>query len=253
MPSESVVFVHGVLGSSHDWAGLRSVAVETVGSAFAPTMPGFGEEPVPHGLEITIDGYAGWLGEQIDEQGIDRAHLVMHDFGGGFGLGWGAAHPERVARVTLIDTGILTAFRWHALARLWRTPIAGEIFNAFTTRWALGLLLRRGQPVRLPRATVDRLYANFPPSARRVITRLYRASDEPVLSRFADDYRRLDPPTLVIWGAHDPYLPVEQAERQRDAFPSADVVVLPDSGHWPHLDHPSTVASLLATFLEKGI
>ena len=63
----------------------------------------------------------------------------------------------------------------------------------------------------------------------------------------------LDPPTLVIWGAHDPAVPVEQAERQRESFPSAEIVVLPDSGHWPMLDDPAGVAAALLPFLRRHV
>jgi pimeloyl-ACP methyl ester carboxylesterase len=55
----------------------------------------------------------------------------------------------------------------------------------------------------------------------------------------------MDIPALVIWGEHDVYLPAEYAARQRDAFPSADVHVLPASGHWPYADAPETVERLL--------
>jgi pimeloyl-ACP methyl ester carboxylesterase len=58
-------------------------------------------------------------------------------------------------------------------------------------------------------------------------------------------------PALVIWGEHDAYLPVEMAPRQRDAFPSADVHVLPASGHWPYADAPETVERLLVEFVGR--
>lgn len=75
---------------------------------------------------------------------------------------------------------------------------------------------------------------------------------ETELARYAQAFRALDPPTLVLWGAHDPYLPVVHAERQREAFPTARVVVLADSGHWPHHDDPTTVRSHLITFLREA-
>ena len=249
--TETVVFVHGNPGSGRDWDGLRAAAQAVIGATYAPTMPGFSDAPLPAGFSVTVDGYASWLGEQLTERGIGRAHLVMHDFGGAFGLTWASAHPQQVASVTLIDTGLMSGYRWHTLARVWRTPVVGELFNAMTNRRGFGTLLNIRQPRPLPPAAIDRLYADNPPSARRTAMRLYRATDERVLSRSPEPLRALDPPALVIWGAHDPYLPVEYAERQRDALPSAEVVVLPDSGHWPHHDDPDAVRSQLTGFLRK--
>jgi pimeloyl-ACP methyl ester carboxylesterase len=48
-------------------------------------------------------------------------------------------------------------------------------------------------------------------------------------------------PAPVIWGARDPYLPVRYAHRQQDTVANADVIVLPDSGHWPTIDNPVAV------------
>jgi pimeloyl-ACP methyl ester carboxylesterase len=53
----------------------------------------------------------------------------------------------------------------------------------------------------------------------------------------------------VLWGAHDPYLPVRQAGLQKIAFPDAHVEVLRESGHWPHLDAPDLVLALVSDFL----
>ena len=55
----------------------------------------------------------------------------------------------------------------------------------------------------------------------------------------------------MIWGEHDAYLPASYAARQRDAFPSADVHVLPASGHWPYADAPETVERLLVSFMGR--
>jgi len=45
-----------------------------------------------------------------------------------------------MASVTCLDTGVLSDSRWHALARSWRTPVVGELFNAMSTTTAFGIL-----------------------------------------------------------------------------------------------------------------
>lgn len=131
--------------------------------------------------------------------------------------------PGFDASVTLIDTGVLTGYRWHALARIWRTPVAGELFNALTTRRAFALLLGLGQPRPLQRAVVDRLFADFPPPARRVAMRLYRATSETELARYADSFRALDPPTLVLWAPTTPTCPsrTPSASARRSPAPAS--------------------------------
>ena len=51
----------------------------------------------------------------------------------------------------LINTGALIGYRWHILARIWRTPVLGEVFLATATRPLFRLLTNRGQKRKLPR------------------------------------------------------------------------------------------------------
>jgi pimeloyl-ACP methyl ester carboxylesterase len=153
---EAVVFVHGNPGSSQDWVPLLERAGQ-VTRAVAWDHPGFGQADKPAGFDYTVDGYAAHLGRCLDALGVAKAHLVGHDFGGPWMLRWAASHPDRFASATLINTGVLPGYRWHYLARIWRTPILGELFQATSTRLAFRLLLRHGNRPPLPRAFVDRM------------------------------------------------------------------------------------------------
>lgn len=247
---EAVVFVHGNPGSSRDWDDLLP-RTGAFARAVAPDMPGFGRADKPDGFEYTIQGYARFLGGGLEALGVRRAHLVLHDFGGPWGLAWAAAHPDAVASVVLINIGVLIGYRWHYLARIWRTPVLGELFQATTTMPGFRLLLRHGNPRELPRGFVERMYRDYDRGTKRAVLRLYRATPPGVLEAALPTMRQLDPPALVVWGRHDPYLPVKHAERQRLAFPSAEVVVLDGSGHWPFADDPERVADLVVPFLRR--
>jgi pimeloyl-ACP methyl ester carboxylesterase len=252
--TEAVVFVHGNPGSSQDWARL----VERTGAfarAVAWDHPGFGQADKPAGFDYTVQGYAAHLGRGLDALGITEAHLVLHDFGGPWGMAWAAAHPAAFASATLLNIGVLPGYRWHYLARVWRTPLLGELFNATTTRTGFRLLLRHGNPRGLPRPFVDRMYADLDRGTKRTILALYRATDDPAGDsvRLGAALRPLDRPTLMIWGRHDPYLPVALAGRQREAFPKARIEILDDSGHWPFIDDPERTERLVLEFLGEVV
>ena len=107
-------------GSTHDWEKLVE-AVETHGRAISLDMPGFGEADKPDDFPYDVEGYAAHLGGALEQLGVERAHLVLHDFGGAWGMQWAVDHPDAYASTTLIDTGMLLGYRWHAMARIWRT------------------------------------------------------------------------------------------------------------------------------------
>src|SRR5207248_1694022 len=81
--TEAVVFVHGNPGSSTDWTGLVQSAGE-LGRAVAFDMPGFGKAPAPGRFGYDVAAYAQFVGEALAALGIERVHLVVHDFGGPF-------------------------------------------------------------------------------------------------------------------------------------------------------------------------
>jgi pimeloyl-ACP methyl ester carboxylesterase len=226
-------------------------AVGTFGRAVALDMPGFGHADKPADFDYTVEGYARHLGGALEALGIRRAHLVLHDFGGIWGLAWAVDHPEAVGSVTLINTGVPLDYRWHYLARIWQTPLLGEIFMATTTRLGFRLLLKHGNPRGLPRPFMDRMYDDLDGGTRRAILRLYRATRHvaDLGRRQADALRGLDRPVLVLWGEHDPYLPLALAERQREVFPNMQLGVLEHSGHWPFADDPEGVAERVVPFL----
>ena len=251
--AEAVVFVHGNPGPAEDWRRLVT-HTGTFARALAPDMPGYGGADKPDRFVYTVDGYARHLGALLDELHVQRAHLVLHDFGGPWGLALAADKPDRLASLTLINIGVLRGYRWHYLARVWRTPGLGEAFMRSVTRLGIQLMLRHGNPRGLPHDVIDRIHrASRDRGSQRAVLRLYRATDMAAVSE--DLHRRLrhvDPPVLVVWGRRDPYLPVEYAERQRETFPTARVVVLDDSGHWPMLDDPVGVEQAVLPFLRTG-
>jgi pimeloyl-ACP methyl ester carboxylesterase len=251
---EAVVFVHGNPGPAVDWRRLVA-RTGAFARAVAPDLPGYGGAHKPDRFDYTVGGYARHLGGILETLGIRRAHLVLHDFGGPWGLTWAAEHPDRFASVTLVNCGVLPGYRWHYLARIWRTLWLGEAFMRMGTLPAMRLLLRHGNPRGLPRDVVDRMYRDSKnPAIALAVLRLYRATDDRALSlvHLQSRLRSLDRPALVVWGARDPYLPVRYAERQRESFPRAEVVVLADSGHWPMIDHPVAVEQPVLRFL-RGV
>jgi pimeloyl-ACP methyl ester carboxylesterase len=250
--NEAVVFVHGNPGSIRDWDVLAR-GVGEFGRAVAMDMPGFGVADKPTNFDYSVSGYGGHLGKLLAERGVRRAHLVMHDFGGPWGLAWASNNPHAVASVTCFNTGILSGYRWHYLARIWQTPVLGELFMASTTKAGMRLLLRHGNPRGLPAQYFDHVYQTFDRGTKRAVLKLYRSSwnTEDGARQFATALRPLDLPALIVWGAHDPYIPVAFAERQREFFPHAEISILPGSGHWPFADDPIAVAEVVLPFLRR--
>jgi len=249
---EAVVFVHGNPGPKEDWEALMRRAGEFARSV-APDMPGFGAADHPADFDYTSGGYARHLAGILDQLRIDRVHLVVHDFGGPWGLVWAVEHPDAFASVTLINTGVLLDYRWHRLARIWRTPGLGDLFMATTTRAGVRMVVGHDNP-RLSPSAVDRIYeASRPRHTKRAVLKLYRATPASAMGALRAPLRELDRPALVVWGTTDAYIPWQQAERQLESFPSARIELLEGLGHWPFAEDPARVSEAVIPFLRAQV
>jgi pimeloyl-ACP methyl ester carboxylesterase len=248
--TEAVVFVHGNPGSSGDWRALVD-AVGEFARAVAIDMPGFGQADAPDDFEYNVGGYAAFIQGALEELGITRVHLVIHDFGGPFGMVWGLQHPDAWASVTLINIGVLPGYKWHSLARQWRTPVLGELLQLYIPRGAWRKRMQSSNPKGLPPEFVDEMYDNYDRKTRRTVLKLYRATPDPgeAAVEVGKAIKALNKPALVIWGMADPFLPGSFADQQGEFFDVKQTVKLPESGHWPFQDDPEAVRAALVGFL----
>ncbi|MGB8389576.1 alpha/beta fold hydrolase [Mycobacterium sp.] len=252
LTGEAVVFVHGNPDAGGDWEPLMKHVAEFA-TVVAPDMPGFGGADKKGGLDYTLPAYAAHLGGVMDQLGIGMVHLVAHDFGGPIALTWAAANPEKVASVTLINTGVLLDYKWHRLARVWRTPVAGELFMGATTRHIGRFVMRHDNPG-LPEYWVNQIAGHLlPVGTKRAVLRLYRSTQQHDMDALVEPLRNRDPDTLIVFGAADVYIPVEQAERQRRVFPRARIEILAGVGHWAWLEQPDQVAGFVVPFLQERV
>jgi pimeloyl-ACP methyl ester carboxylesterase len=252
--SEAVVFVHGNPGSSSDWTALVEAAGE-LGRAVAVDMPGFGRAPAPSGFDYHVSSYADFLQRAIGELGIERVHLVVHDFGGPFGLYWGIQHPDAWQSVVLVNIGVMPGYEWHSMAKRWRTPVVGELVQAWIPRSAWRRAMQKSSPRGLPPEFVEKMYDDYDRDTRRTVLKLYRATPDPgrTAAELGAAIAPLHKPALVVWGAADPFIGVEYAERQREFFDVQDVVILEESGHWPFQDDPQRVEAAIMPFLRRQL
>jgi pimeloyl-ACP methyl ester carboxylesterase len=238
-PPAPALYLHGVPTNSDDWVGFLART-----GGLAPDLPGFGRSGKPGYLKYTIDEYAGFIERFLDHLGVERVRMLVHDWGA-VGLAFAQAHPERVERLVVTNAvTFLPGYRWHRTARIWRTPLLGELAMGATTRRVLRLLTREANaaPGPLPEAWIDSVLDHFDQGTQRAILRLYRSSPSGVLARAGEHLSRLEMPALVVWGTQDPYIPARFAREYARALPNSELVELPDAGHWWWLDRPDAIA-----------
>jgi pimeloyl-ACP methyl ester carboxylesterase len=244
-----VLYLHGVPTCGDDWLPFLERA-----GGYAPDLPGFGRSDKPAHFDYSIAGYAGFLREFVDHLHLDRFSLVVHDWGA-VGLALAQAMPERIERlVAIAPVPFLPGYRWHRVARVWRTPLAGELFMGFAFRWNMRQFSKEwlAAPGPAPDEWVDRVWRNFDHGTQRAILKLYRSAPPATLAAAGERLGAIEAPALVAWGQDDPYLPPEFAGQLADALGGpANAVVLEGARHWPWLDRPELVDTVAEFLLGK--
>jgi pimeloyl-ACP methyl ester carboxylesterase len=242
--AERIVYLHGVPESGDMW---KPFVDRTGGDA--PDLPGFGRSEKPADGDYSFTGLARWFAHHTEH--LDSYSLVVHDWGA-VGLLAAMERPEAVERLVIMDAvPFLPGYRWHPLARVWRRRGAGELFMGLSNKWAFRLLAARQSETQVPERVldeqIDAIWKHFDHGTQRAILRLYRSAPEELLAEAGRDLGRIRAPTLVVWGAKDPYLDPRFAHDYGAALGgSVEVDVVEDAGHWPWYEQPAVIDRVAA-------
>ena len=247
----AVVFLHGIGGLSYSWreqlgpvaaAGYRVVAID---------LPGFGYSAKPRRGYGNAD-FRRVVVALLDSLRLDPAVLVGHSMGGEIAAEVALAHPARVQGLVLIGPAGLGT-RAPALLRVARWPIVGWIATALAGRRMVARQLRstHADPGRVSDAAVDQYYA---PLREPGAGRAWRQT----LRRFRFDslgthVRRIQVPTLLIWGAQDVWIPATYGRLMAVELPVSALIVVPDAGHNVMEEQPAVVNRALIDYLNNGL
>ena len=177
--------------------------------------------------------------------------LVTHDWGVLVGLRWACDHPSSVRTLTISDGGFFADRRWHDLANVMRTQGEGEKLVASYTREAFDAALRQLCSGVDDEALGEYWKAFADDTRRRGHLELYRSGDFEKLAPYEGRLAALGLPTLIVWGAEDPFASVQMAERFHREIPASELHVVDGAGHFVWEDAPERTASVLVEFLHR--
>lgn len=257
---EPVLLVHGTPTWSFEYRHLTRALVAAGRRAIAPDHLGFGLSERPAGFAYTPEAHAENLRAFVEQLGLDRFTLVVHDFGGPIGLPLALDGSRRVRALVALNT-----FAWplDGDARFLRkAKLAASPFGKFLYRRlnaSLKLLMPSvyGERSKLTPEIHRQYLAVFPDadSRERVLWALACAllgSGHHYASLWERRSVLQRLPALLVWGLRDSAFGPEALARFREALPRARTVELESAGHWPHEEEPELVSRALVEFLKAN-
>ena len=237
-----MLVLHGMLGSSRNWQSTgRDLAHHF--HVFALDARNHGKSPHADAMDygVLADDIIAWL----DTQGLAAAALVGHSMGGKTAMLLACRHPERVARLVVVDIAPRDYY-WVAhraeFAAMHELDLASltsrqEAEMRFEAR-VPGLGMRKFLATNLERGDDGhwRWGINLP-----VLTEALPVMEQNCLGpedRFAG-------PTLFIAGGRSQYVQPGDHAAIRRHFPAARIETIVDSGHNPHMDQREAFVRLV--------
>lgn len=240
-------FLHGVPDSPAIWGPLLTALQLGDAPVAVPALPGFAA-PLPASFAATKEAYLEWaLGEIAQLVAVHGpVDLVGHDWGAIIVQRAAMVRPDLVRSWALANAVIDPEYRGHRVARIWNTPVLGELAMAVTTPGRLEKGLRaQGVPAAVA-AKEARHWAHR--DKRRAILKLYRSANGLNLGvDWAKGLDQLAGPGMLIWGEHDPYVDYSVAMRAA-ARHGVALHRIAGAGHWALAERPGEMAAALKGF-----
>jgi pimeloyl-ACP methyl ester carboxylesterase len=253
-----VVLLHGIAGDSSVWEDVVPWLTPHH-TVLSPDLLGHGESCKPEG-DYSLGAYANAVRDLLEALEFPRGTIVGHSLGGGIAMQLAYQFPERCERLVLVSSGGLGR-ELHALLRAAALPGAGAVLPwlCVAGRQGVGRVVRLLGRVGL-RASADlaeswRGFVSLENSdARRAFLSTVRGLVDVGGQRVsASDrlYLTAEMPTLIVWGAKDPLIPVRHGREAHAQMPGSQLEVFEEAGHFPHRDEPRRFAATLLSFVRS--
>jgi pimeloyl-ACP methyl ester carboxylesterase len=253
----TVVLIHGMINSSRHW---EEVALRLANRhrVVAPDLIGHGDSATPRG-DYSLGAHAASIRDLLAVIGVERATIVGHSLGGGVAMQFFYQFPQRTERLALISSGGL-GHKVSPLLRGAALPGAATALRLAANRRLVAALQGVGQGLR-ERGSARGVYLEAvaralrplqEPGSRRAFLQTLRSVID-VHGQHVSARDRLyllgEMPTLIVWGERDRTIPAAHGVEAERAIPHCRYETLSRAAHFPHLEDPEGLATILADFL----
>lgn len=252
---------HGYPCSSYEFRNLLPRLADRW-RLIAPDYPGWGYSETPEGFDHSFDGYARALDLFVTQLGIERFALYLHDFGSPIGARLAILRPERVVAMVIQNGDIpyedALGPKYAEIEATWRLPEAemrrklAEAVKEETFREEFLNAVRPGLVDRIPPDLWKLHWSLMTPRRKEAAVDLLAGLKAnrawfPQHRKYLQEHR---PPTLILWGPQDDYMPEASGRAYLRDLPDAEFHLF-DGGHWLLETHLDEAAGVMRDFLRR--
>ncbi len=243
---ETMILVHGITTYSFIWRNL----IPDLSAKFdviAVDLLGCGDSDKPAGVDYSIYAQAEMIKKLFDRLGIDRAHFVCHDIGGGVGQILAVRQPELVSSLVLINSIGYDYWPVQPIITM-QVPLIRHLALAAMDMGIFRMIIKKGV-YHKDRVTEELMRMYRRPlrtkEGRHGFLHLAKCLDNKHLMEIADGLAELKMPVMIIRGDADPYLEEVIAKRLHSEIKGSRLETIETGGHFIMEDEPERLVELI--------
>ncbi len=259
-PRPALLLIHGFPTASWDWCELWS-ALTARFRVIAPDLLGFGFSAKPRRHPYSILEQADLLEALLARLGVERFHVLAHDYGDTVAQELLARDRDRaeprIASTALLNGGLFPETHHPLLIQKLLLGPLGPLVTRLTSKRALTRSMQRifGAATQPSPATLDtfwRLVTHDGGLANFHLLIRYMSERREHRERWVGALVHARCPLAVIDGAADPISGAHMVARYREVVGKGTVVELPGIGHYPQVEAPEAVLEHYLRFVDAA-
>lgn len=243
----AVVLLHGFASSLQTWDAWAE-GLATTHRVIRIDLPGSGLSPPDPAHDYRDERSWQLLIALLDKLGLARASVVGHSMGGRIAWTFAARHPERIDRLVLVAPDGFASFGFE-YGKPMDVPFTLGLMRHVLPRPLLRMNLQAAyaRPESLTDAVTTRYHdlMRAPGARQAMLERLQQT----VLQEPVPLLRRIEAPTLLVWGEADAMIPFSNARDYLQVISSSRLVSWPQVGHLPQEEAPQVSLEAVRDFL----
>jgi pimeloyl-ACP methyl ester carboxylesterase len=246
-----ILFLHGLPSHSYTWQQLMSLVAEEGIPSIAPDWigSGFSDKPDKRNFAYTPEAFLTGLGEFIAAIKLEKFYLVVQGFLASVGIQYALQNPEQIAGLIILNTPITSGAKLPWSMKQMTLPVMGDMMTQDPL--LVDRHLEKGSGFVIEDKNLDILRKPFLQSSdvgRALMTTLKKLQLDTVTPAIEAGLKDWLQPTLIIWGAADPWLDVEDVKKLVAANSEITLIELPTAKHYPQEHWTSDIAREIVQF-----
>ncbi len=249
-----ILLIHGWPTSAYLWRNIIPSLTESH-QVIAIDLPGFGKSDKHLDHSYSFRYYTSILSGLLDNLGIDKITLGVHDLGGPIGLLWAVQNKDRIERLLLFNTLVYPEFSFAVKLFALSTIIPGiKQFLTSPTGIKRAMLFGVFQKEKLTSEIIQHYQEPFQDkNARKVLLKSVQRLSKKAFKEIEEKLPLFSVPILTVYGEKDRILPdvKKTMERVQKELPQTEIISLPNCGHFLQEEASEEICKYLVEFLKR--